>query len=251
MDLGERICKFRTEKHLSQGDLADALGVSRQSISKWETNGSVPELDKLVKLSRIFGVSLDALITGEETVSEEKTEQPTPQPVPQSEPRIIYVEKPVRQSFTGAQILGGILLFCSVLCLVLIAVLEKDVGMALALCLPAALCGVLCLVTKHPLLWIGWCGSGTWWVCTFVMFARWEAMVLVWCVGILLVILSLWYTVHLHNQGQIRVPVWGWLLLTGVLIFGAVLLLLNVLPPLEVQVTHHTVKEVITDASVP
>ena len=48
MTLGERIYKLRTEKDMSQGYLADALEVSRQSISKWETNGSVPELDKLI-----------------------------------------------------------------------------------------------------------------------------------------------------------------------------------------------------------
>lgn len=64
MSLGERIYKLRTEKEMSQGDLADALEVSRQSISKWETNGSVPELDKLIKLSEIFGISLDELVTG-------------------------------------------------------------------------------------------------------------------------------------------------------------------------------------------
>ena len=64
MTLGERIYKLRTEKEMSQEDLAVALEVSRQSISKWETNGSVPALDKLVKLSEIFGVSLDELVTG-------------------------------------------------------------------------------------------------------------------------------------------------------------------------------------------
>ena len=71
MTLGERIYKLRTEKEMSQGDLADALEVSRQSISKWETNGSVPELDKLVKLSEIFGISLDELVTGKETEQQE------------------------------------------------------------------------------------------------------------------------------------------------------------------------------------
>lgn len=64
MSLGERIYKLRSEKNLSQGDLADALNVSRQSISKWETNSSVPELDKLLKLSEIFTISLDELVTG-------------------------------------------------------------------------------------------------------------------------------------------------------------------------------------------
>ena len=50
MTLGERICAQRTAHHLSQTDLADALGVSRQSVSKWETDASVPDLDKLVKM---------------------------------------------------------------------------------------------------------------------------------------------------------------------------------------------------------
>ena len=76
MTLGERIYKLRTEKEMSQGDLADALEVSRQSISKWETNGSVPELDKLIKLSEIFGISLDELVTGKETEQQKKQEEP-------------------------------------------------------------------------------------------------------------------------------------------------------------------------------
>ena len=66
MNLGERICRLRNERNMSQGDLADALEVSRQSISKWETNGSVPDLDKLVKLSELFDISLDELIAGKE-----------------------------------------------------------------------------------------------------------------------------------------------------------------------------------------
>ena len=64
MSLGTTISRLRAEKKLSQGDLADALGVSRQSVSKWETDTSVPELDKLVKLSQLFGITLDELVTG-------------------------------------------------------------------------------------------------------------------------------------------------------------------------------------------
>ena len=55
MDLGTTITRLRTQRGLSQGDLAEALEVSRQSVSKWETNASTPDLDKLVKLSRFFG----------------------------------------------------------------------------------------------------------------------------------------------------------------------------------------------------
>ena len=65
MSLGINIYRLRTSKNLSQGDLAEALHVSRQSISKWETDGAVPALDKLLALSDLFGISLDTLVRGE------------------------------------------------------------------------------------------------------------------------------------------------------------------------------------------
>ena len=76
MNLGERIYHYRTGKNMSQGDLADALEVSRQSVSKWENNTAVPELDKLLKLSALFQVSLDELVFGErkEVKKEERQE---------------------------------------------------------------------------------------------------------------------------------------------------------------------------------
>ena len=66
MTLGENIVRLRTNKNWSQSDLAEALEVSRQSVSKWETDTSIPELDKLLKLSELFGVTLDELVNGEE-----------------------------------------------------------------------------------------------------------------------------------------------------------------------------------------
>ena len=62
MTLAEKILALRTERNLSQGDLAEKLDVSRQSVSKWETGQSVPELDKLIKLADLFMVSLDELV---------------------------------------------------------------------------------------------------------------------------------------------------------------------------------------------
>ena len=64
MNLGENIYTFRTVNNMSQGGLANALEVSRQSVSKWENNSAVPELDKLVKMSKLFGVTLDELVNG-------------------------------------------------------------------------------------------------------------------------------------------------------------------------------------------
>ena len=83
MTLGENIVRLRTQKNWSQGDLADALDISRQSVSKWETDASIPELDKLLKLSELFGVTLDELVRGEE-VPKTETAMPAAQTVPAS-----------------------------------------------------------------------------------------------------------------------------------------------------------------------
>ena len=108
MNLGERIYTLRTEKEMSQGDLAEALDVSRQSISKWETNGSVPELEKLVKLSEIFGITLDELVTGKETERALDTE-----------PQVVYIEKPVEKRSSTAQ--RWCIALCSLICVLLLA----------------------------------------------------------------------------------------------------------------------------------
>ncbi len=68
-NIGETIYTLRTQKNLSQEGLADLLDVSRQSISKWETNASTPELDKLVRLSEVFGITLDALVGRESALT--------------------------------------------------------------------------------------------------------------------------------------------------------------------------------------
>lgn len=65
MTLGERLIQLRAKAGLGQDTLAEQLGVSRQSVSKWENDASVPDLEKLVKLSGVFGVSLDELVKGE------------------------------------------------------------------------------------------------------------------------------------------------------------------------------------------
>ena len=62
MTLGERIALLRGQNKMSQGDLAEKLNVSRQSFSKWETGASIPELDKLIMMSKLFGVTLDELV---------------------------------------------------------------------------------------------------------------------------------------------------------------------------------------------
>lgn len=69
--LGQKISELRAQKGISQTELAEVLDVSRQSISKWETDTALPEIDKLVAISRYFGVPVGALLgLEEEQVSE-------------------------------------------------------------------------------------------------------------------------------------------------------------------------------------
>ena len=93
MPLHEKILQLRTQLGLSQMEIAEQLGVSRQSVSKWETGQSVPDLDKLIKLSDLFGVSVDELVREEER----------PQP-PKPEPQVVYVRE--KHTLSGTQRAG-------------------------------------------------------------------------------------------------------------------------------------------------
>ena len=62
IELGNRLAELRKQHGLSQEELADQLGVSRQAISKWERGEASPDTDNLIELARIYGISLDELL---------------------------------------------------------------------------------------------------------------------------------------------------------------------------------------------
>lgn len=76
LTIGQRIAACRKNLGLSQEALGEKVGVSRQAISKWEADGAVPEIDKLIALSRLFHVSVGWLLGVEEAEApvEEKAE---------------------------------------------------------------------------------------------------------------------------------------------------------------------------------
>ena len=67
MNLGERLLNLRKAKHLSQEEVADKLNVTRQTVSKWETDQSTPDFDKIAPLCKLYGITADELLTGEKT----------------------------------------------------------------------------------------------------------------------------------------------------------------------------------------
>lgn len=70
MDLGNRIKETRERLTMSQDELAEKMDISRQAISKWETGKSYPDIEKILKLSDIFNLSLDELVKGDKTFQE-------------------------------------------------------------------------------------------------------------------------------------------------------------------------------------
>ena len=137
MNLGETIYRLRTGRGMSQDALAGALDVSRQSVSKWENNAAVPELDKLIKLSEVFGVTLDELVG---------RESPTPPPP---------VEAPVQRS-SSQRTIGGVLLGFGLLATLLLSILAGFlVGVFLGM--PFTIVGSILLSnSREPLFHAAW-----------------------------------------------------------------------------------------------
>ena len=81
MTVGQRIAQQRKEHGLSQEALGEALGVSRQSVYKWESGSTLPEIDKLIALSRLYGVTIGWLLGVEEPAGSGSGE-PVPPPAP-------------------------------------------------------------------------------------------------------------------------------------------------------------------------
>lgn len=146
--IGERIYDLRNRNNMSQGNLADKLDVSRQTISKWENNMCLPEAEKLLQLSEIFGVSTDYILKGRTIV--------------EPEPVYIYVKDPDGENVSkynerllkkylgiAIAILGG---FISI-----IFALEPSLSILLFITVPLTLLGILMARNiKHICLILSW-----------------------------------------------------------------------------------------------
>ena len=145
MTLGERICRCRTSRGLSQLDLAERLDVSRQSVSKWETDASVPELDKLVGMCELFQISMDELVRGIVPAA------PAPEP---SDPQPTV---PTRGGMTARVVVGLFLFGLGTLLALLLSFVSGNLLGAFTLSAPFFLCSLICLLAaRHTALWCGW-----------------------------------------------------------------------------------------------
>lgn len=144
MTLAEKILSLRTARGMSQDDLAEKLEISRQSVSKWETGQSIPDLDKIIRLADLFGVSVDELVR----------EGERPQPPEPPQPQVVYVERERKQELSPVQKLG-IIMEASGAALAVIGIMGAPLLIFAAVAL--VILGLpLLLAKKHPWLIMGW-----------------------------------------------------------------------------------------------
>ena len=188
MNLGENIYRFRTKMNMSQGDLANALDVSRQSVSKWENNSAVPELDKLIKMSEIFSVTIDELVGRKQTSD----------PVPPAQDIVVQPGMPPRR-------IAGTILLCFGLIAFLILTLMGGFFLALLFCGPFVIVGSILLTCNTNLV------LKTFWL-TFSIYSPLSIFILINFIGygrvIALVTTIVWFAILIlgtlllqrHNQ---------------------------------------------------
>ena len=83
MEFNNKLYELRKQKGFSQEELANRLNVSRQTVSKWEVGDSTPDMEKLVAISDLFGISLDELVMNK---------APEPAPAPQTAKSELYTD---------------------------------------------------------------------------------------------------------------------------------------------------------------
>lgn len=173
MILADKIIELRKKAGWSQEELASQLGVSRQSVSKWEGAQSVPDMEKILQLSNIFGVSTDYLLKDEITEPEIKTsysvtaEAPAQTGGKDSKPlRRVNMEEAseyirLRKEAAPKMAIATFLCVISPICLILFGGLSEisSFGISENMAAGMGLCILLCLVAVGVAMFIGCAGK--------------------------------------------------------------------------------------------
>ncbi len=140
MTIGTKIQNLRKQRGMSQEQLAEALGVSRQAVSKWEAEQSVPDIDKIISICDYFGVTSDYILRNAEL----------PQTEPQSDPIVenTYIsennvdeENPEKQKKSALLLAVAIVLY--ILCVVPVIILQNEIGIVLMFVMIAVATGII------------------------------------------------------------------------------------------------------------
>ena len=174
MTLGQKITNLRKARGMTQEELSEAIGVTRQTISKWELDTSTPDLDYLCKLCDLFGVTADYLIRPEketvETAPPPPTEQAPPPPPTEAPPP---PPAPSAKTLSGFRFAGwalfvlGIALIQVAILFVLFRITSTVLWILGGVCIVIGL--ELFLVRWKPLFIVMWTVWGGWTCSQFIM----------------------------------------------------------------------------------
>lgn len=125
MNLGERLFELRKTKNLTQDEVAEKLNVTRQTVSKWETNQSSPDFDKIVPICELFEIGVEELITGKKEEKQEKNEE-------QEEKKEKVLTKQEAKEKSAKVVSGSIFIYILAVALIMILVPVKHVNPIIA-----------------------------------------------------------------------------------------------------------------------
>lgn len=125
MNLGEKLFELRKTKNLTQDEVAEKLNVTRQTISKWETNQSLPDFDKIVPICELFEIGVEELLTGKKEEKQEKNEE-------QEEKKEKVLTKQEAKEKSAKVVSGSIFIYILAVALIMILVPVKHVNPIIA-----------------------------------------------------------------------------------------------------------------------
>lgn len=125
MNLGEKLFELRKTKNLTQDEVAEKLNVTRQTVSKWETNQSSPDFDKIVPICELFEIGVEELLTGKKEEKQDKNEE-------QEEKKEKVLTKQEAKEKSAKVVSGSIFIYILAVALIMILVPVKHVNPIIA-----------------------------------------------------------------------------------------------------------------------
>lgn len=141
MTIGGKIQNLRKQRGMSQEQLAEALGVSRQAVSKWEAEQSVPDIDKIIAVCDYFGVTTDYILRDAELPQSEPQSEPLPQNTYNTNENQAQEENTEKRKQSALLLAIAIMLY--ILCVIPPIIFESVLGVVLMFVMIAAATGII------------------------------------------------------------------------------------------------------------
>jgi len=146
MSLGQRLIELRKEKKLSQEEVAGKLNVTRQTVSKWETDQSTPDFDKILPLCELYGISTEELITGKKVVIQEEKQEKTKEE--------IISDTPEKKSKRVKGLVIGILIYFVAISWIMVSIPVIKMNPIASSAIFLLICGIAtCLIVYTPIMY--------------------------------------------------------------------------------------------------